>query len=141
MIRPDEVGGLNPEDLISGDNGHEQKLVARRTMTVVKPRALYAGGVGQMVERLCEDQWTNVYLVYSAKLSDGEVWEVADRVKPSVVTQHGGMTDSLFDNFRTKAFMALDAQEVHLARMRSNAASALGKLLLSDQPMHLGGEG
>lgn len=140
MIRPDDVGALNPEDLIAGDNGHAQTLTTRRTMVVAKPKALYAGGIGKMVERLCDDAWGNVYLVYFAKLSDGEVWEVADRVRPSVITQHGGMTDDLFDFFRTKAFMALDAQEVHLGRMRANAASALGKLLAADQPMHLGGE-
>jgi hypothetical protein len=134
MIRPDEVGGLNPEDLISGDNGHAQKLVILRTMTVANPR-----NRSQMVERLAEDQWTNVYLIYSAKLSDGEIWEVADRVKPSVIAQHGGMTDALFDNFRMKAFMAFDAQELYAARMRAEAASITAKLMQGAQGVNLGG--
>ena len=134
MIRPDEVGGLNPEDLISGDNGNAQKLVVLRTMTVANPR-----NRSQMVERLAEDQWTNVYLVYSAKLSDGEIWEVADRVKPSVIEHYGGITDALFDDFRTKAFMAFDAQELYAVRMRSEAASITAKLMQGAQGLNLGG--
>lgn len=133
MIRPDEVGGLNPEDLISGDNGHAQKLNIRRTMTVADPRKRVA-----MVERLADDAWGNVYLVYSARLSDGEIWEVADRVKPSVMARYGGMSDALFDDFRTKAFRAFADAEQQIARARSDA-DALAKKLLADQPFHIGG--
>lgn len=133
MIRPDEVGGLNPEDLISGDNGHVQKLDIVRTMTVADPRLRV-----QIVERLCVDQWGNNYLVYSAKLSDGEVWEVTDRIKPSIETRYGGLTDALFDDFRSKAFHVFGEQEKELARARADA-DVIAKKLLSGQPHNLGG--
>lgn len=133
MIRPDDVGGLNPEDLISGDNGHAQKLDIVRTMTVADPKRRV-----QIVERLCVDQWGNNYLVYSARLSDGEVWEVTDRIKPSVETRYGGLTDALFDDFRSKAFHVFGETEKDLARARADA-DVIAKKLLAGQPLNLGG--
>lgn len=120
-ILPNDAAALNPEDIISGDNGQRQSLTIRRTMTVVDPRKRR-----QCVERLCEDQFGNAYLIYSAKLPDGEVWEVADRIKPSVIAGYGGVTDDLFDDFRTKAFLAFNRAEkkliAHAGAARAMAA-------------------
>lgn len=117
MIQPHEAGGLNPEDIISGHNGEKQILTVKRTMTVTKP-----GGRVQCIERICEDQWGNVYLVFSAKLSDREVYEVADYLKPSVLQKYGGFNDALLDDFRSKAFHAFAETEKELNAMRANAA-------------------
>lgn len=132
-MKPNDVTGLNPEDLISGDNGHAQHLTIRRTMTVADPRKRCA-----MVERLCEDEWGNVYLVYSARLSDGEIWEVADRIKPSVEKRYGGFTDALFDDFRSKAFAVFAEAEADLARQRADA-DAIVASMLRNQSFNLGG--
>lgn len=131
MIRPDEVGGLNPEDLISGDNGHEQKLNTIRTQVVADPRKRR-----QMVERVCVDQFGNIYLVYSSKLSDREIYEVTDRVKDSTVAKYGGFTDALLDDFRSKAFYAFDEEEKALARERSQVAGVVDSLM---RGVNLGG--
>ena len=130
----DEVSKLNPEDLISGDNGHDQHLTIRRTMTVADPRKRCA-----MVERLCEDEWGNIYLVYSARLSDGEIYEVADRVRESVQLKYGGFTDALFDDFRSKAFVCFAEAEADNAQARANADS-LAAMLLRNQSLNLGGK-
>jgi hypothetical protein len=116
MIQPHEAGGLNPEDLISGHNGEKQILTVKRTLVVTKPN-----GRTQMIERICEDQWGNVYLVYSAKLSDREVYEVADYLKPSTLQKYGGFNDALLDDFRAKAFHAFAESEKELNAMRANA--------------------
>jgi len=118
MISPNEVTGLNPEDLISGHNGQKQILTVKRTLTVQNPT-----GRTQMVERICEDQYLNVYLVYSSKLSDGQVYEVADYLKPSVITRFGGFNDALLDSFRQKAFHAFAQSEREANALRANAAN------------------
>ncbi len=117
MIQPHEVGGLNPEDLISGHNGEKQLLTVKRTLVVTKPN-----GRTQCTERICEDQWGNVYLVYSAQLSDREIYEVADYVKPSVLKKYGGFTDGLLDDFRAKAFHAFAESEKSINAIKANAA-------------------
>lgn len=128
MIQPHEAGGLNPEDLISGHNGETQKLTVKRTLTVANPK-----GRTQMVERVCEDQHGNVYLVYSSTLSDREVYEVADFVKPSILQKYGGFTDALLDDFRSKAFFAFAASERELSAMRSQAESTAGKIIQANR--------
>lgn len=116
MILPNEVTGLNPEDLISGHNGQKQILTVKRTLVVQTPT-----GRTQMVERICEDQYLNTYLVYSSKLSDGQVYEVADYVKPSVILKFNGFTDALLDAFRQKAFSAFAQSEREANELRANA--------------------
>jgi len=117
MISPHDAGSLNPEDLISGHNGHKQLLTVKRTLTVMNHK-----GRTQMVERICEDQHGNTYLVYSSTLSDREVYEVADFVKPSLLQKYGGFTDALLDDFRAKAFHSFAQSEKELNAMRANAA-------------------
>ena len=117
MIQPHDIGALNPEDLISGHNGEKQILKVKRTLVVTKPN-----GRTQCTERICDDQWGNTYLVYSAKLSDREVYEVADYVKPSVLKKYGGFTDSMLDDFRAKAFHAFAEAEKSINAIKANAA-------------------
>jgi hypothetical protein len=117
MIQPHEVGGLNPEDLISGHNGNTQLLTVKRTLTVMNQKLRT-----QTVERICEDQHGNVYLVYSCKLSDREIYEVADYLKPSVLKKYGGFTDALLDDFRAKAFHAFAESEKSINAIKANAA-------------------
>lgn len=126
MISPNEVTGLNPEDLISGHNGQKQILTVKRTLVVQTPT-----GRTQMVERICEDQYLNTYLVYSSKLSDGLVYEVVDYVKPSVITRYQGFTDSLLDDFRQKAFAAFAQSEREANALRANAESLAASIALA----------
>lgn len=123
MIQPHEVGGLNPEDLISGHNGHTQKLKVKRMLTVTNPKLRT-----QCIERICEDQHGNTYLVYSSRLSDREVYEVADYVKPSVLKKYGGFTDAMLDDFRAKAFHAFAQSEKEINAARKNA-DAMAKMI------------
>lgn len=122
MIQPHDIGALNPEDLISGHNGETQLVTVKRTLTVLNHKLRT-----QTVERICEDQHGNVYLVYSCVLSDREVHEVADYVKPSVLKKYGGFTDALLDDFRAKAFHAFaeSEKEINAARKNADAMAAM----------------
>ena len=134
MIQPRDIGALNPEDLISGHNGEKQQLTIRRTQTVADPRRRV-----QMVERVADDQWGNVYLVYSAQLSDRELWEVADWVKPGIIERYGGFTDALLDDYRTKAFRAFADAEQSIARVRTETNAVVAQVMRDAQRQNLGG--
>lgn len=130
MISPNEVTGLNPEDLISGHNGQKQILTVKRTLVVQSPT-----GRTQMVERICEDQYLNTYLVYSSTLSDNEVYEMVDYLKPSIIQHFGGFNDRLLDTYREKAFLAFARAEREANALRANAANLAA--LIAQAPVNV----
>lgn len=126
MKLPFDFGSFDPSDLVSGHNGQTQLLTVKRTLTVINPRSR-----AQVVERICEDQWLNTYLVYSCVLTDGEAYECADFLKPSILKKYGGFTDALLDDFRGKAFHAFDQAEKDAAALRISATNLASRLCAS----------
>lgn len=113
----------NPEDIISGHNGEKQSITVRDTRLIRDP---ITGS--QCMERVCSDDFGNWYLVYSAQMQDGELYDVADWVKPSALQQFGGFTDDLIDAFRTKAFAAFKKtrEGIDFTRMVAQAGKTVG---------------
>jgi hypothetical protein len=127
MTSLNESYNLDPSAIVSGHNGEKQLLTVKRSLIIQHPT-----GRTQMVERICEDQWLNTYLVFSCKLSDHEVYEVADYVKPSVITHYKGFTDALLDDYRAKAFAAFASTERELNAIRSRADLLASSLIASN---------
>ena len=121
---------INPTDIIQGDVGaapeHVQRFVCRAKREIRHPRLFI-----RCIEFIIQDQFGNWYLTHRATLSDGEDYDVAERVKPSVELAHGGFTDDLLDLFRERAFAAFDETEKRLAQVRSATAEhgAIGLIL------------
>lgn len=106
--------------------GHVGKTVpqvfqVRRTRTIEDRRLKL-----KAVEYLLEDQFKNLYLVYRSILSDGEVYDVADWVKPSLIASYGGFNDALITHFMEKAFVALGRATLGLMREKHAGAQVLG---------------
>ena len=103
MRSPDDAANYDPSELITGHNGETQRVDVKSTRYVRDP----ATG-RQMMERVCVDQFGNWYLMYSAQMIDGELYDVVDWVRPNVFEKfrcvEGELNDSLIDEFRRKAF-------------------------------------
>lgn len=64
-----------------------------------------------MREYILSDNYGNEYLCYLAALKDGEIYEVSDWIRPSVILKYGGWTNALIDAYRAKARDAFDRAE------------------------------
>lgn len=110
----DDVKNSDPGENIRGTVGD----AGEQTLETVRTIDLMGRGKRLMRERICRDNFGNEYLVYHAVLPDGEVYEVSDWVRPSVIVRYGGWTDALLDDFRQKAENAFAAACVHGGRSR-----------------------
>lgn len=104
---------INPTESTQGTVGeaNEHKLTVARTLAVVREN----GRV--MRECICRDNFGNEYLVYHATLTDGEVYEVSNWVRPSIIVRYGGWSDALIDDFRKAADNAFKEAEARIPRV------------------------
>jgi len=123
---------INPSDILQGHNCQVQKFTLRRQQVVQDRKKKRA-----CREFVFQDQFDNWYLVYRAKLQDGEEYDVGDWVKPSVLQKFGGFTDECLDAFRMKAFYAFEDMTKEIAKLRTIASEVAGKNL-ADIPANLG---
>lgn len=117
-------GNIDPGETIQGHNGQLQRFELKRSLVITDPRRK-----AQCREFLLEDQFGNVYLVYRTTLHDGEEYDVADWVKPSVMAKYGGFTDALIDDFRGKAFHAFDNAAKDINAARAIASKVAGSVI------------
>lgn len=105
---------LNPENVLQGHNGEKQVFTKRRSIIIQDKK-----NKRQIREFILDDQFGNIYVVYRANMHDGEVYDVADWLMPSVLAKYGGFTDHLIDDLRTKAFKVFEktAREIDEARL------------------------
>jgi len=61
-------------------------------------------------EALGRDQFGNDYIVFRAILLDGGEYDVGDRILPSIILEHKGITDDLWAKYRLKALRAFADQ-------------------------------
>lgn len=112
---------LDPFAIIQGHNGESQFFTLLRSSVVQDRRSKR-----QMREFLGVDQFGNHYLVYRARLQDGEEYDVAPNKdgwadRPTLLLTYGGFTDALIDDFRTQAFHALDEAAKSIQAVRALA--------------------
>jgi hypothetical protein len=121
MVAPNHdtpSANLDPGESIQGHNGEKQIFVTRRSWLIQDRKSKR-----QAREFIVEDQFGNTYVVYRAKLHDGEEYDVRDWVAPSTLLQYGGFTDALIDDYRAKAFQAFKDKANEINAMRSLASS------------------
>lgn len=117
-------GNIDPTDTIQGHYGVKQRFELRRSNVVTNPRTRR-----QCREFVLEDQNGNFYLVYRAQLHDGEDYDVADWVRPSVMARYGGFSDALIDDYRTKAFRAFERAARAINEARAIASQVAGNII------------
>lgn len=122
MAGLDDALNKDPGDIIEGHNGESDQRIELRETRYVEDKAKGR----RIMERVCSDNYGNWYLVYSAQMPDGELYDVADWVKPSALATYGGFNDALIDAYRQKAFMAFDktAQDIQVAAAIAAGAQA-----------------
>ena len=81
---PDDV---NPISIIQGhvDDQKVEVLTSRPVMIGIEGKNF------MMREHILQDNYTNVYIVYDARLSDGETYSHGLRLKPSEIEAGGGV--------------------------------------------------
>lgn len=119
---------LDPSVIVQGHNGEVQKFTLHRSVIIQDRREKR-----MCREFLVEDQFGNMYLLYRAKLHDGEDYDVAPNGdgwcnRPSLLLRYGGFNDALVDDFRTQAFHAFAeaAKEINAARALADAVGYKG---------------
>ena len=135
---------IDPSELIQGDVSQSITQLFRilKTGVIQHPKTKR-----YLREFLITDQFGNHYITYFAVTVDGEEYQwppqKSCRVKPSVITAHGGITQDLFDKYRHAAFVEFDRIDA-VIRATRNAASAIAgkiidgeKLILSDAAPNL----
>lgn len=105
--------GIDPTQTIQGHVDGQQLRVLYATLVHER-----RGRKRSLRERVIADNHGNLYLHYTFEASDGELYDVSDWVRPSVIAEHGGFSDDLKKLFRDKAFAAWDAVEEDLRMVR-----------------------
>ena len=119
---------IDPSTIVQGHNGEVQRFTLHRSVIIQDRRSKR-----QCREFLVEDQFGNLYLIYRAKLHDGEDYDVAACGdgwvnKPSLLLRYGGFNDALVDDCRTQAFHAFDeaAKSINAARALADSVGFKG---------------
>jgi hypothetical protein len=108
---------LSPADIVRGDvgKGIVQDFTMRYTQLVTDPKTKRS-----MREWHVTDQFLNDYLVFRAVLSDGDDWDLKQRLKPSELLRYGGFTDELMDAARKKAFHSFELNDREIIKAQKD---------------------
>lgn len=80
-------------------------------------------------EWLFDDQFGNVYLAYRAVCVDGDEYDINDRLKPSIIAAHGGISGDLLDKYRQKAFWSFENTDRTIRITRAVASDVSKKII------------
>lgn len=121
---------IDPSEIIQGDVSHSitQQFRILRSGVIMHPK-----NKRMLREFLITDQFTNTYITYFAVGADGEEYQWPPqkgcRVKPSVITAHGGITEALFDKYRQAAFQEFARIDEVIRATRNLAGALAGKII------------